>query len=243
MQRLQWPNVGISARRVSSREQRPGRCIPHHRPQREPEIGVFGGLFGSIALALRRRVATPVFLASLTGHVMLLAADSFHRVFAAVLSPLAMLAFVVVVAASCCGPHGTPTATTVRVPDNPDAWLMTAARNSLKNAARHQGVVDASAADLALLHDEFAAPADGLPDDRLKLLFVCEHPAIDAEVRAPLMLQTVLGLDAARIGAAFWWRRPRWDSGSCVRRPRSGWRGCVWSCRRPRTCPSAWAMC
>src|SRR5262249_13881311 len=41
------------------------------------------------------------------------------------------------------------------------------------------------------------------PDERLKLLFVCAHPAIDETARTPLMLQTVLGLDAARIGAAF----------------------------------------
>jgi RNA polymerase sigma-70 factor, ECF subfamily len=89
------------------------------------------------------------------------------------------------------------------VPDNPDAWLLTAARNSLKNVARHQGVIDAAAADLALLQDETAPDAHGLPDDRLKLLFVCAHPAIDEAVRTPLMLQTVLGLDAAQIGAAF----------------------------------------
>src|SRR6202034_926652 len=41
------------------------------------------------------------------------------------------------------------------------------------------------------------------PDDRLKLLFVCAHPAIDSSMHTPLMLQTVLGLDAARIARAF----------------------------------------
>lgn len=89
------------------------------------------------------------------------------------------------------------------VPDNPDAWLVTAARNNLKNMVRHQGVVDASAVDLALLQDDTAPDSPGVPDDRLKLLFVCAHPAIDEGVRTPLMLQTVLGLDAAQIGAAF----------------------------------------
>ncbi|PHK09423.1 RNA polymerase sigma factor, partial [Nostoc linckia] len=44
---------------------------------------------------------------------------------------------------------------------------------------------------------------DDIPDERLRLLFVCAHPAIDPDVRTALMLQTVLGLDAARIGAAF----------------------------------------
>lgn len=41
------------------------------------------------------------------------------------------------------------------------------------------------------------------PDDRLKLLCVCAHPTIDASARTPMMLQTVLGLDAARIASAF----------------------------------------
>jgi predicted RNA polymerase sigma factor len=41
------------------------------------------------------------------------------------------------------------------------------------------------------------------PDERLKLMFVCAHPAIDEAARTPLMLQTVLGLDAARIASAF----------------------------------------
>jgi RNA polymerase sigma-70 factor, ECF subfamily len=89
------------------------------------------------------------------------------------------------------------------VPANPQAWLLTAARNSLHNMRRHQGVVEASAIDLALLQDETAPEAPAVPDDRLKLLFVCAHPAIDPAVRTPLMLQTVLGLDAAQIGAAF----------------------------------------
>jgi RNA polymerase sigma-70 factor (ECF subfamily) len=89
------------------------------------------------------------------------------------------------------------------VPSSPDAWLMVAAQNSLKNAFRHQGVVDSSAADLVRLWDTTAAETLEFPDDRLKLLFVCAHPAIDEETRTPLMLQIVLGLDAAKIGAAF----------------------------------------
>jgi RNA polymerase sigma-70 factor (ECF subfamily) len=50
---------------------------------------------------------------------------------------------------------------------------------------------------------DLASADDVFPDERLKLLFVCAHPAIDAGVRTPLMLQTVLGLDAARIASAF----------------------------------------
>ena len=48
-----------------------------------------------------------------------------------------------------------------------------------------------------------ADSAEIFPDERLKLLFVCAHPAIDRSARTPLMLQVVLGLDAARIASAF----------------------------------------
>ncbi len=89
------------------------------------------------------------------------------------------------------------------VPANPQAWLLTAARNSMHNMRRHQGVVQSSTLDLALLQDEAVPDTPEVPDDRLKLLFVCAHPSIDPAVRTPLMLQTVLGLDAAQIGAAF----------------------------------------
>jgi RNA polymerase sigma-70 factor, ECF subfamily len=88
------------------------------------------------------------------------------------------------------------------VPANPEAWLLTAARNRLKNAARAGQVRRAAEPEIALriLPDE---PDEGLPDPRLRLLFVCAHPAIDPAARTPLMLQTVLGMDAARIAQAF----------------------------------------
>ena len=90
------------------------------------------------------------------------------------------------------------------VPDNPEAWLLTAARRRLVDGARHAGVAAAAEADLNVMLDERAdaAPA-AFPDERLALLFVCAHPAIDEAARTPLMLQTVLGLDAARIASAF----------------------------------------
>jgi predicted RNA polymerase sigma factor len=92
------------------------------------------------------------------------------------------------------------------VPDVPEAWLLTVARRRLIDAARHSQVHVESAPELiaavedaqSLLEEEQA-----FPDERLKLMFVCAHPAIDAAARTPLMLQTVLGLDAARIASAF----------------------------------------
>lgn len=91
------------------------------------------------------------------------------------------------------------------VPRKPEAWLLHAARNRLIDAARHEQVrrrtepmlrLAGEAEQVATMHPEF-------PDERLKLLFVCAHPAIDLAARTPLMLQTVLGLDAARIASAF----------------------------------------
>jgi RNA polymerase sigma-70 factor (ECF subfamily) len=90
------------------------------------------------------------------------------------------------------------------VPDKPDAWLFTTAHRRLLDAARRAGVRADAAADLRLAMDHTADTSRNIfPDERLKLLFVCAHPAIDEAVRTSLMLQTVLGLDAARIAAAF----------------------------------------
>jgi len=91
------------------------------------------------------------------------------------------------------------------VPQNPEAWLLTAARHSLIDVIRHQRVASASEPTLKLLKENStdAALSTEFPDERLKLLFVCAHPAIDQAMHTPLMLQTVLGLDAARIAHAF----------------------------------------
>ncbi|GAP66674.1 putative RNA polymerase, sigma-24 subunit, ECF subfamily [Mizugakiibacter sediminis] len=91
------------------------------------------------------------------------------------------------------------------VPHNPDAWLLTAARRRLIDEGRRAQVRTGAMPDLLALamhaHDS-ADETTAFPDERLKLLFACAHPAIAANVRAPLMLQVVLGLDAARIASA-----------------------------------------
>jgi RNA polymerase sigma-70 factor (ECF subfamily) len=92
------------------------------------------------------------------------------------------------------------------IPAQPEAWLLQVARHRTHDAWRHAQVEDAAAQTLQLLaqaDDNEALSAGAVPDERLRLLFVCAHPAIDAAARAPLMLQTVLGLDAARIANAF----------------------------------------
>jgi len=92
------------------------------------------------------------------------------------------------------------------VPDRPEAWLLQVARHRDHDAWRHAQVEGAAVQDLRVLAqalDDGAGGGGAVPDERLRLLFVCAHPAIDAAARAPLMLQTVLGLDAGRIANAF----------------------------------------
>lgn len=95
------------------------------------------------------------------------------------------------------------------VPSRPDAWLVAAARRRLLDGRRRARVRDAAQsvlayeADAAMLDAVSTADPDALPDRRLGLLFACTHPAIDITVRTPLMLQVVLGFDAAQTAAAF----------------------------------------
>lgn len=92
------------------------------------------------------------------------------------------------------------------VPDNPEAWLLLTARRRLIDDTRHAKVKASAAYALKLIADDVQQETSLevlFPDDRVKLLFICAHPAIDAGIRTPLMLQTVLGLNAAQIASAF----------------------------------------
>jgi RNA polymerase sigma-70 factor (ECF subfamily) len=90
-------------------------------------------------------------------------------------------------------------------PENPEGWLLTVARRKSIDAIRRRLRDELAGADLQLMAEglEAAAASAQIPDQRLALLFACAHPAIDEGIRAPLMLQTVLGLDAAAIASAF----------------------------------------
>ena len=92
------------------------------------------------------------------------------------------------------------------VPDNPAAWLITVARRRGEDAARRRAVEAGGANRLALVAEELEQAAlspEAIPDRRLALMFACAHPAIDPAMRAPLILQAVLGLTAEDIAAAF----------------------------------------
>ncbi|MCY9785266.1 RNA polymerase subunit sigma-70 [Nocardiopsis sp. EMB25] len=95
------------------------------------------------------------------------------------------------------------------VPDNPEGWLLTVARNHQRDvwkSAAHrrdqpwEAATDTGADCVSPLDD---LDPDAIPERRLALLFVCAHPAIAANVRTPLMLQVVLGFDARDIARAF----------------------------------------
>jgi predicted RNA polymerase sigma factor len=90
-------------------------------------------------------------------------------------------------------------------PSNPEAWLLTVARRKMIDAIRRYSNAEAASGELQLIAEglEAAASDAEIPDRRLALMFACAHPAIDAGIRSPLMLQVVLGLDAKTIASAF----------------------------------------
>ena len=92
------------------------------------------------------------------------------------------------------------------VPDNPDAWLLTVARRRQTDVIRRRQTRTAGEDHLILIADEIEAAAEegqAIPDRRLALMFACAHPAIERGMRAPLILQTILGMTAEDIASAF----------------------------------------
>jgi RNA polymerase sigma-70 factor (ECF subfamily) len=90
------------------------------------------------------------------------------------------------------------------VPRNPGAWITTTARNKAIDRLRRARVLEEKRAQLAALEalgggDE----ADEFPDDRLRLMFTCCHPALAAEARVALTLRTLGGLSVPEIARAF----------------------------------------
>ncbi|HEY2448134.1 MAG TPA: DUF6596 domain-containing protein [Mycobacterium sp.] len=88
------------------------------------------------------------------------------------------------------------------IPVNPEGWVLTVARNRLRDVWKsHAYRMTDPLTEIAC--DTSEMDLDAIPDRRLELMLVCAHPAIAANCRTPLMLQTVLGVDAAAIAAAF----------------------------------------
>lgn len=92
------------------------------------------------------------------------------------------------------------------VPRNPEAWLMTVARRKWIDATRRHRTAEDAGVHLRQIAEEIEAAATAsteFGDERLSLMFACAHPALDPAIRAPLILQTILGIDAATIASAF----------------------------------------
>ena len=90
------------------------------------------------------------------------------------------------------------------IPANPEGWLLTVARNRLRDRWKSSGYRMTEPLDEinyapTSLEDDMPA----IPDRRLELMLVCAHPAIAPNIRTPLMLQSVLGVDAGAIATAF----------------------------------------
>lgn len=90
-------------------------------------------------------------------------------------------------------------------PSNPEAWLLTVARRRAIDVYRGQRRHEIAGEQVRIMAEglDAAAAESEIPDQRLALMFACAHPALDSGIRAPLILQVVLGLDAAMIASAF----------------------------------------
>ncbi|MCU1684657.1 MAG: polymerase ECF-subfamily sigma factor [Amycolatopsis sp.] len=91
------------------------------------------------------------------------------------------------------------------VPRRPGAWLTTAARNRATDRIRRAAVGAAKLREVAMatVEDEPDSAESAIPDDRLRLIFTCCHPALSFEARVALTLRTLVGLTTAEIAGAF----------------------------------------
>ena len=96
--------------------------------------------------------------------------------------------------------------TRVGVPDNPGAWLTTAARRKAIDALRRNQTLRTK---LPLLVEPITdigaelSDEESIPDDRLRLVFTCCHPALAREAQVALTLRLVCGLTTTEIAGAF----------------------------------------
>jgi RNA polymerase sigma-70 factor, ECF subfamily len=95
--------------------------------------------------------------------------------------------------------------TVTGVPPNPGGWIVTTARNKALDRLRRESTRDSREAQAALLHaeSEYDQDVESMPDDRLRLMFTCCHPALGPEAQIALTLRLIAGLQTPEIARAF----------------------------------------
>lgn len=93
----------------------------------------------------------------------------------------------------------------VGLPSSPQGWLLKVALRKAIDRLRHAGREGRKALDQAILaRDEaFQDEVDPIPDDRLRLIFTCCHPALEVKSRVALTLRSLCGLTTAQVAAVF----------------------------------------
>ena len=125
------------------------------------------------------------------------------------------------------------------VPDSPQAWIFQTARHKaidrVRRRARFSEKLEAYASSASsVVTEEPELDTNHIPDDRLRLIFTCCHPAWPPRPRWRLTLRTLGGLETDEIARAISYRQPRWPSAWCVpaQDPRCGYP--VLRARHPR---------